>query len=239
MKLIRLLANLGYGSRKQVTLMLKNGWVTDVDGATLGVDDEVDLADAAAYARIRVDDEPLDPAPGMVLLLNKPLGYTCSMRDTSALIYDLLPPRFRERKPQLSSVGRLDRETSGLLLMTDDGGLLHRIISPKSQINKVYEAQLAQPLRGDEAALFASGTLMLEGEQTPLAPVAMSVLGEQQVRLVLTEGRYHQVRRMFAAVGNHVVSLQRVAVGGLSLEGLAEGGWRLLTPAEVGVVGRF
>ena len=233
MKLIRLLSNLGYGSRKQVTLMLKNGWVTDGEGAELGVDDEVDFTDTAAYARIRVDDEPLDPAPGMVLLLNKPVGYTCSTRDTGALIYDLLPPRFRERKPQLSSVGRLDRETSGLLLMTDDGGLLHRIISPKSQIFKVYEARLAQPLRGDESVLFASGTLMLEGEQTPLAPVDMLALGAQHVRLVLTEGRYHQVRRMFATTGNHVVSLQRVALGGMSLEGLAEGAWRLLSPMEV------
>jgi len=233
MKLIRLLSNLGYGSRKQVTLMLKNGWVTDVDGATLGVDDKVDLTDAAAYARIRVDDEPLDPAPGMVLLLNKPLGYTCSTRDTGALIYDLLPPRFRERKPQLSSVGRLDRETSGLLLMTDDGVLLHRIISPKNHIPKVYEARLMQALCGDEIALFASGTLMLEGEQTPLAPVELSSLGDRQVRLVLTEGRYHQVRRMFAATGNHVEALQRVRLGDLSLEGLAEGGWRLLAAHEL------
>ncbi|MBP9714405.1 MAG: rRNA pseudouridine synthase [Sterolibacterium sp.] len=233
MKLIRLLSNLGYGSRKQVTLMLKNGWVTDVDGSTLGAEDEVELTDAAAYARILVDDEPLDPPPGMVLVLNKPVGYTCSAKDTGALIYDLLPPRFRERKPQLSSVGRLDRETSGLLLMTDDGVLLHRIISPKSHVPKVYEARLAQPLRGDEAGLFASGTLMLEGEQTPLAPVQLSVLGACHVQLVLTEGRYHQVRRMFAAVDNHVEALQRVALGGLSLTGLAEGAWRQLAADEI------
>lgn len=236
MKLIRLLSNLGYGSRKQVAVMLKNGWVTLMDGTELGEDDDVDLADRVTYGRIRVDDEPLDPAPGMVLLLNKPVGYTCSTKDTGELIYDLLPARFRERKPLLSSVGRLDRESSGLLLMTDDGSLLHRIISPKSRVCKIYEARLAQPLRGNESALFASGTLMLEGEQTPLAPVNMSVLDGQQVRLVLTEGRYHQVRRMFAAVGNHVEALQRVALGGVTLEGVAEGAWRLLAPAEVACI---
>src|SRR3546814_4015644 len=95
----------------------------------------------------------------------KPTGHTCSTKDRGRLVYDLLPPRFAHRSPQLSTVGRLDRDTSGLLLMTDDGALLHRIISPKSKLPKVYEATLAQPLRGDEAAIFASGTLMLESEK--------------------------------------------------------------------------
>src|SRR3546814_15492365 len=80
----------------------------------------------------------------------KPTGHTCSTKDRGRLVYDLLPPRFAHRSPQLSTVGRLDRDTSGLLLMTDDGALLHRIISPKSKLTKVYEATLAQPLRGDE-----------------------------------------------------------------------------------------
>jgi 16S rRNA pseudouridine516 synthase len=132
----------------------------------------------------------------------------------------------------LSTVGRLDRETSGLLLLTDDGALLHRIISPKSEIPKVYEATLARPLRGDEAALFASGTLMLESEQKPLLPAELETLAPQCVRLTLHEGRYHQVRRMFAAVGNHVDALHRPQVGGLSLGALAEGEWRILDDAD-------
>jgi 16S rRNA pseudouridine516 synthase len=152
------------------------------------------------------------------------------------VVYDLLPPRYRARTPALSTVGRLDRDTSGLLLFTDDGALLHRIISPRAQIAKVYEATLAQDLRGDEQALFASGTLMLESETTPLLPAQLEILGKRHVRLTLTEGRYHQVRRMFAATGNHVDTLQRTAVGDLSLEGLSAGAWRQLASSEIALI---
>ena len=115
-------------------------------------------------------------------MLHKPVGYTCSTKDPGRVVYDLLPPRFRERNPVLSTVGRLDRDTSGLLLFTDDGELLHRIIAPKSNLPKVYVATLAEPLRGDEAALFASGTLMLESEKTPLLPVELEVAGCDHAR---------------------------------------------------------
>ena len=222
MKLVRLLANLGYGSRREVAWLFREGRVTDVDGEVLYADDRV------PHERVLLDGEPLDPAPGMALVLHKPVGYTCSTKDPGRVIYDLLPPRFRLRNPVLSSVGRLDRETSGLLLMTDDGQLLHRIISPKAAVAKTYDATLAEDLRGDEAAVFASGELMLEGEKTPLAPAMLEVLAPRRARLVLTEGRYHQVRRMFAAVGNHVEALHRSRVGQLGLEGLPEGEWRLL-----------
>jgi 16S rRNA pseudouridine516 synthase len=230
MKLLKLIANLGYGSRKQVTSLFREGRITDVDGEVLYADDELGVQ--AAHDAIRVDGEPLDPPQGLLLMLHKPAGYVCSTRDKGRLIYDLLPPRFRLRDPVLSTVGRLDRDTSGLLLLTDDGALLHRIISPKSELPKVYEASLAQPLRGDEARLFASGTLMLESEQKPLLPAELEILGSQHVRLTLHEGRYHQVRRMFAAVGNHVEALHRVSVGGLSLGDLAEGQWRGLGDAD-------
>ena len=222
MKLVRLLANLGYGSRREVAWLFREGRVTDVDGEVLYADDRV------PHERVLLDGEPLDPAPGMALVLHKPVGYTCSTKDPGRVIYDLLPPRFRLRNPVLSSVGRLDRETSGLLLMTDDGQLLHRIISPRAAVTKTYEASLARDLRGDEAAVFASGELMLEGEKTPLAPAVLEVLAPRRARLVLTEGRYHQVRRMFAAVGNHVEALHRPQVGQLALDGLPEGEWRLL-----------
>lgn len=230
MKLLRLIANLGYGSRKQVTALFREGRITDADGEVLYADDELGVH--ATHDAVRVDGEALDPAPGLLLMLHKPAGYTCSTRDQGRLIYDLLPPRFRLRDPVLSTVGRLDRETSGLLLLTDDGALLHRIISPKSEIPKVYEATLARPLRGDEAALFASGTLMLESEQKPLLPAELETLDPQRARLTLHEGRYHQVRRMFAAVGNHVETLHRPQVGGLSLGDLAEGQWRILDDAD-------
>lgn len=227
MKLIKLIANLGYGSRKDVAAMFREGRIADPEGEVLYADDQV------GHERIRIDGKPLDPPAGLVLMLHKPTGYTCSTKDPGRIVYDLLPPRFRLRSPLLSTVGRLDRDTSGLLLLTDDGGLLHRIVSPKANLAKVYEARLASDLRGDEAATFASGTLMLESEKTPLAPAAMEILAPRQARLILTEGRYHQVRRMFAAVGNHVEALHRSRIGGLGLDDLPSGQWRALDGADL------
>lgn len=230
MKLLRLIANLGYGSRRQVQQMFREGRVTDAAGDVLYGDDVRDPAD------VRLDGEPLDTPPGLALMLHKPVGYTCSTRDAGRLVYDLLPPRFRLRDPLVSTVGRLDRDTSGLLLMTDDGALLHRIISPRAAVPKVYEAMLASDLRGDEAAVFASGELMLDSETTPLAPARLEPLGPRHARLTITEGRYHQVRRMFAAVGNHVEALHRSHVGGLGLGDLPAGQWRLLDAGDIAQV---
>ena len=222
MKLVKHIANLGYGSRREVQWMFREGRITDADGEVLYADD------AVPHEAIRVDGEPLDPPPGLLLMLNKPLGVTCSNKDPGRVVHDLLPPRFRLRNPALSTVGRLDRDTSGLLLLTDDGQLLHRIIAPKSKLPKVYLAGLAQDLRGDEAALFASGSLLLESEKTPLLPAELEVVDARTARLTLHEGRYHQVRRMLAAVGNHVIALHRERIGGLELGDLPEGQWRIL-----------
>lgn len=229
MKLLKLIANLGYGSRREVIAMFRDGRITDGSGEVLYTDDPTPASG------IRVDAEPLDPLPGLVIALNKPIGYTCSTRDPSRLVYDLLPPRFRLRRPIVSSVGRLDRDTSGLLLLTDDGQLLHRIISPRAQVAKVYQAQLAEDLRGDEVALFASGSLMLDSETEPLAAAQLVVIGPRQARLTLTEGRYHQVRRMFAASGNAVTALERIAMGNLRLAelGLEPGAWRILDASQI------
>ena len=227
MKLVKSIANLGYGSRRDVARMFREGRITDASGEVLYADDQV------AHAEVRIDGEPLDPPAGLTLLLHKPVGYTCSTRDPGRIVYDLLPSRFRMRSPLLSTVGRLDRDTSGALLMTDDGALLHRIVSPKARLSKVYEATLAQDLRGDEAATFASGSLLLESETTPLAPARLEVLAPRHARLVLTEGRYHQVRRMFAAVGNHVQTLHRSRIGGLGLGDLAPGQWRTLDGSDL------
>src|SRR3546814_7315484 len=112
MKLLRMLANLGYGSRRDVTALVREGRVTDASGVLLYIDDE------PTHADVRIDGEPLDPPAGLVLMLYKPTGHTCSTKDRGRLVHDLLPPRFAHRSPQLSTVGRLDRDTSGLLLMT-------------------------------------------------------------------------------------------------------------------------
>ena len=178
MKIVKHIANLGYGSRKDVQWMFREGRITDAAGEVLYADDPVD------HDTIRVDGEPLDPAPGLAILLHKPVGCTCSTKDTGRIVYDLFPKRFRDRSPVLSTVGRLDRETSG--------------------------------------------TLMLESEQTPLAPAGLHVTDPRHAQVTLTEGRYHQVRRMFAAVGNHVDALHRSRIGGLTLGDLKPGQWRLL-----------
>jgi 16S rRNA pseudouridine516 synthase len=230
MKLLKLIANLGYGSRKEVMAIFREGRVTDANGEVLYSDDQIDPAN------VRLDGEPLDPRFPFTLMLHKPVGYTCSTKDAGAVIYELLPNRFRLRSPLLASVGRLDRDTTGLLLMTDDGPLLHRIVSPRSKLEKVYEVTLARDLRGDEAKVFASGKLKLESEKSPLAPAKLEVLGARQARLTLTEGRYHQARRMFAAVGNHVETLHRSRVGGLTLGDLPEGKWRQLSEEDLQVL---
>ena len=229
----KLLGSMGYGSRTEMARLGKAGGIL-LDG--------VDLTDVSRRipvtpdlpGRMAIDGQPLDPVPGLVMMLHKPLGMTCSRKEDGALVYDVLPPRWRRRDPAISTIGRLDKQTSGLLLLTDDGDLLHRVISPRRHVAKVYRATLARPLTGTEGDVFAAGGLVLEGEDKPLSPAVLEVLSPTEARLTVTEGRYHMVRRMFAAVGNHVEGLHRERVGGLTLpDDLAPGDWRLLDPAQI------
>ncbi len=232
-RLDRLLANLGYGARREVQQLIFAGRVK-LDGEVVVDEDQRIALNPDLPHRLTVCGQPLDPPPGMVVMLNKPLGVTCSHKESGPLVYDLFPPRWLRRNPALSSVGRLDKDTSGLLLFTDDGALLHRIISPKRHVAKRYEATLGRPLQGGEAAVFASGELRLEGEDKPLLPATLEAIGPDRARLTISEGRYHQVRRMFAAIGNHVAALHRTSIGGLILPAdLAPGDHRVLSPAEV------
>ena len=236
LRLDRLLANLGYGSRREVQGLVHAGLVV-LDGATLEDADQRVAVTADLSDRMTVRGRRLDPPPGVVLMLNKPLGVTCSHKEAGPLIYGLLPERWRRRDPAISTVGRLDKDTSGLILMTDDGGLLHRIISPKSHVPKRYLATLARPLAGTEAAVFAAGTLMLEGEDKPLQPAELEVIGPTSAFVTVHEGRYHQVRRMFAAVGNHVEALHRERIGALALpEDLEPGQYRILGAPEIAAI---
>ena len=235
-RLDRLLANLGYGSRREVQGLAARGRVR-WDGEVLRDASAHISLDADLPRRLTVHGEPVDPPAPLTLILHKPLGVVCSHKEAGRSVYELFPPRWRARDPALSTVGRLDAETSGLLLVTDDGQLLHRIISPRAAIEKRYIARLARPLRGDEAAVFAAGTLVLEGETTPLSPARLTQRDPTTAELIITEGRYHQVRRMFAAVGNHVQALHRDRIGGLTLpDDLAPGEWRIATPAEIAAV---
>ncbi|MBY0490531.1 MAG: rRNA pseudouridine synthase [Gemmatimonadaceae bacterium] len=227
MSLARALSRLGYGTRREAEALIAARRVTSANGRPWRASDQPPPHD------ILVDGEPLDPPAGSVVLLHKPVGYVCSTSDRPPLVYELLPARFPHRDPVMATVGRLDADTSGLLLLTDDGALNHRLTSPRSHVAKTYEATLAEPLRGDEAEQFASGTLRLAGESSPLLPATLTVLDATRVAVTVHEGRYHQVRRMFAAVGNHVQALHRTAFGSVTLGDLAPGAWRLLTGDEV------
>lgn len=235
-RLDRLLANLGYGSRKEVQALVRAGAVVFDGLAVRDAGQKVPIV-ADLPARLTISGAPVDPPAPLTLIMHKPLGVVCSHREPGRSVYELLPRRWRARMPGLSTIGRLDLDTSGLLLITDDGPLLHRVISPRSHVAKVYLADLARPLRGDEAESFSRGDLMLEGEDTPLAPAMLQVLTPTRARLKITEGRYHQVRRMFAAVGNHVEALHREAIGGLALPAdLDPGAWRIATKQEISAV---
>jgi 16S rRNA pseudouridine516 synthase len=226
MTLIKYLSNLGYGSRREVTALVAAGRVSADGGRRLSADD------TWAHASLQVDGQPLDPAPGALLMLHKPVGYVCSTRDVPPLIYEMMPARFLRRTPIMAPVGRLDRDTSGLLLLTDDGTLNHRLTSPRVHVPKTYRVTVAHDFRGDEREICAAGTLLLAGEQAPLLPATLVVLDRRTAELTITEGRYHQVRRMCAALGNHAVALHRTAIGGLTLAALPTASWRVVEPAE-------
>lgn len=226
-RLDRLLSNRGYCSRREVKALVKSGHVL-VNGTKprtpdVNVDPE----------QVTFEGEALDPGEGLILMMHKPAGYTCSHKELGEVIYDLLPERYSRRNPPLSSVGRLDKDTTGLLLITDDGALLHKLTSPKYKVAKIYEVGLEKDLRGDETEVFASGKLMLEDEEVPLEPAQLTVHSPRSVSLSITEGRYHQVKRMFEAVGNKVLTLHRSRIGDLQLDDLPEGEFRQLEGAEI------
>jgi 16S rRNA pseudouridine516 synthase len=235
-RLDRLLANLGYGSRRDVQALVRDGEVI-LDGKTL-TDPAAKLAASADLpGRMTIAGRPVDPPAPLTLMMHKPAGVVCSHREPGRSVYELLPRRWRARDPALSTIGRLDIDTTGLLLITDDGPLLHRVISPKSNIAKRYRANLARPLNGGEAAIFAAGHLTLDSETHPCEPAIFEPLGPTAGNLTITEGRYHQVRRMFAAVGNHVEALHRDRIGALELpDDLEPGQWRILTAAELAMI---
>ncbi len=222
-RLDQLLSNLGYCSRSEARGWLKAGIVT-----VLG-EQVRDPGRRVAPAEVRVDGEPLDHPDGLLLMLHKPTGLVSSHDGREgATIYSLLPERWQRRNPPVTSIGRLDKDTTGLLLLTDQSALVHRLTSPKQKVPKVYQATVDTDLSPALVPRFASGTLMLPGETEPCAPAELRLLGPRAAELTLIEGRYHQVRRMFAACGAQVLTLHRARFGQLELGDLAPGKWRLL-----------
>lgn len=222
-RLDQLLANLGYCSRREARAWLDAGRVT------VGGEVAEDPAAKANPAEVRVDGEPLDHPDGLLLVLHKPTGLVCSHDEREGpRVYDLLPPRWDARNPQVTSIGRLDKDTSGLLLLTDQTPLVHRLTSPKHKVPKLYVATVDRDLSPELVPLFAAGTLTLEGEKAPCAPAGLRLRDARTAELTLTEGKYHQVRRMFAAAGATVLTLHRSRFGELDLGELAPGAWREL-----------
>ncbi len=222
-RLDQLLANLGYCSRREARDWVAAGRVT-VRGEVTD-----DSGGKVVAGDVRVDGAPLDHPDGLLLLVHKPVGLVCTHEDREgANVYSLLPERWRRRHPTVTSVGRLDKDTSGLLLLTDQSALVHRLTSPKHKVPKVYRATLDRDLSPELVPLFASGQLLLAGESEPCAPATLAILAPRDAAVTLTEGRYHQVRRMFAATGTTVLTLHRSHFGPLELGELAPKSWREL-----------
>lgn len=228
-RLDQLLAQLGYCSRREARDLVRSGAVT-VDG--LPAKDSSAKVDPAA---VRVSGEPLDHPAGLLLLLHKPVGLVCSHDEREGPnVYSLLPERWRRRHPAVTSIGRLDKDTSGLLLLTDQSELVHRLTSPRHKVPKTYRATLDREPPPGLADLFAAGTLRLDGEDKPCAPAELRLTAPHEAELILTEGRYHQVRRMFASQGCLVTALHRLSFGPLELGDLPPGRWRELPPGALG-----
>jgi 16S rRNA pseudouridine516 synthase len=232
LRLDRLLANLGYGSRKEIAYLVKTGHIALHGEILRKADQSISLADVKSGA-LTLEGEMIDPPSPLTIMLHKPAGFTCSHDERGALVYDLLPARWRMRKPALSCAGRLDKESTGQVILTDDGDLLHRIIHPKSHAEKHYFVTLEKMFRGDEAQLFSTGTFLMKGDVKPLKPAVWTPDSAQSGHIILHEGRFHQIRRMFETLGNHVTSLHRYQTGGLQLSQLEPGKFRILEDMDL------
>ena len=218
----------GFGNRRECAGLLRAGLVK-VDGQVCG---DAASSHASEGLALEVDGLPWVCHDLALILLHKPAGYECSQKPSAwPSVLLLLPPPLRQRGVQ--SVGRLDVDTTGLLLLTDDGGLIHRFTSPKRHLPKVYELTVADALAGDEAGKLRAGVL-LDDDPRPAIAVDCQATGSHSLRMGLTEGRYHQVKRMLGALGHRVTALHRSQFGALQLPAdLPAGQWRWLPGPEV------
>lgn len=234
MKLAQLLFSQGFGTRRECEGLVASGHVA-VGGRP--VDDPFAEVEPEGLA-FTVRGEPWTYHAKALLVMNKPAGHECSQKPKHhPSVYSLLPVPLRRRDVQ--SVGRLDEDTTGLLLFTDDGALIHRWTSPKRHVRKVYEVGCKHPLDDTQLRRLLEGVKLVDDPAT-VAAAAAEPTGERAdglhgLRLVLTDGKYHQVKRMLAAVGNRVEALHRSGFGALRLpEDLAPGQWRWLAgPAAI------
>ena len=241
MRLDQMLFSQGFGTRRVCAGLIEQGWVR-VDGQVCTAPDE-DVDTRAAELRYSVQGTDWVYRERAYLMLHKPAGYECSHRPGAwPSVYTLLPAPLRQRPPHTKSsakivgvqaVGRLDQDTTGLLLLSDDGAFIHRMNSPKHHVPKVYEVQTRHPLDAQQLQRLTSG-VVLDDDPKPVAAAGAVAVGDHHLRLTLTEGKYHQVKRMVAAVGNRVDGLHRSRIGGLALpDDLAPGQWRWLSADDL------
>ncbi len=232
MQLERILQKHGFGTRKECRALCRDGRVA-VNGQAC--DEPLAEVDCAGLV-LTVDGVDWPYAEFASLMLHKLAGYECSRNPQfHPSVLELLPAPLRERGVQ--PIGRLDEDTTGLLLLTDDGQLNHRLSSGKRKVPKVYLATTKHPLDAEQIGRLLAG-VVLNDQPAPVAAAAAEVAGERLLRLTVTEGKYHQVKRMVAAAGNRVEALHREAVGGLSLpDDLRPGQWRWLTAVDLEKLG--
>ena len=223
MELTKLLFSQGFGARRECDALVAGGHVA-IAGATL---DDPWQEVVPAGLEFSVRGQPWTYHERALVLLNKPAGFECSQKPKHhPSVYSLLPAPLRRRGVQ--AIGRLDEDTTGLLLFSDDGALIHRLTSPKHHVPKVYEVGCKHAVDAAQIERLLAGVTLAD-DPVPVRAAACEASGEFGLRLTLTEGKYHQVKRMVAAVGNRVESLQRSAFGPLRLSPeLAPGGWRWL-----------
>jgi len=225
-RLDKFLCDSGVGTRSQVKLILKAGRVT-VDGAVIR---DNSLRIDPQKQTVCLDGEPLGGKRRIVLMLNKPAGYITATEDPKEhTVMELLPNEYRAMG--LNPIGRLDKATEGLLLFTNDGDLLHRLISPKKEVPKIYYARHEGTATDEDVAAFAAGLELRDG--TLCLPAKLESLGPGESLITVCEGKYHQVRRMMASRGMHVEYLERRQEGSLTLGDLPRGAVRELTDEEL------
>lgn len=230
MRLDRLLANMGYGSRKEVKKLLKESAVT-VDGEVVK-DGKVHVN--PKEQTIFVYQEEVNYQPYIYLMMNKPKDVICATDDeVHVTVIDLLDEKYQKYRP--FPVGRLDKDTTGLLLITNDGAFSHEMMSPKKEVPKTYIAQVQGKVTEEDVKKFQDGVTLDDGYMTKPAKLEILRSGAVSfVRVTLTEGKFHQVKRMFQAVGKRVLELKRIQIGGLCLdENLREGEYKELSEEEM------
>lgn len=225
----RVLQSQGFGTRRECRALIRGGSVAIGGSIVTGFAEPLDTAGLA----FSVDGEAWDYHEHLYLALNKPPGYECSRKPSHHPgVLSLMPRQFAWRETQ--PVGRLDHDTTGLLLLSDDGAFIHAHTSPKRQVPKTYLATTQDPVTDALLARLLAG-VQLDDEPAPIAVDACRRIDAQCIEIVLLQGKYHQVKRMLAAAGNHCTALQRIAIGGLTLDalGLAPGQWRHLDAARL------